>query len=105
MMEGLVSTMLGEEKRSVHFFSRSLAVNVNADAMKQEFAPREEIRPSQMFVVNFPARLFGLWLALFSAGSKWGTGYDYICNVYDLENIIPPIWLAQIRFYRWWDHL
>lgn len=36
MMEGLVSIMLQEEKDVVKKISRSLTVNVNADAMKQE---------------------------------------------------------------------
>lgn len=78
-MEGLVSTMLQEEKKvsKKKKNSRRLTVNVNADAMKQECSQDGDMTKAdvcgQILCVTF-----GLWLALLRTGSARGTVFDYI---------------------------
>lgn len=79
-MEGLVSTMLQEEKKvskKKNNISRSLTVNVNADAMKQECSQDGDMTKADV-CGQILSVTFGLWLALLRTGSKWGTVFDYI---------------------------
>lgn len=94
-MEGLVSTMLQEEKKvskKKKNISRSLTVNVNADAMKQECSQDGDMTKADV-CGQILSVTFGLWLALLRTGSKWGTVFDYIS--------IFTSWKILVRKFDW----
>lgn len=71
-MEGLVSTMLQEEKKvskKKKNISRSLTVNVNADAMKEECSQDGDMTKADV-CGQILSVTFGLWLALLRTGSE-----------------------------------